>query len=165
MMHEWKKRPPEVKYLLNPAFCGRILSVVITEYECKSGNAMPFPLLYLVLPIVLHKKTRDKMPRNSRKKLLNWVSENQDILARFAARVSGMVEITNESIEFLLSSGLVQLTKEGKLIKNPERTKLSETQYINDEIRDCISKAKIVAKWFADAGTAENIYVCLGVRP
>ena len=165
-MHEWEKRPPEVKYLLNPAFCGRILSIAITEYESKSGDAMPFPLVYLILPMVLHKKTRQKMPKRiSRKKLLNWALENQDIMIGFAARSRGMVEITNESIEFLLSSGLIQITEEGKLIKNPARKALSETQYVNDEIRDCISKTKIVAKWFADAGTAKNIFVCLGVRP
>ena len=57
-MQEWKMRTREIAYLLNPAFCGRILYTTIRAYNEKSHRAFPFPLVYLVLPLVLHKETR-----------------------------------------------------------------------------------------------------------
>ena len=54
-MQEWKMRTREIAYLLNPAFCGRILYTTIRAYNEKSHRAFPFPLVYLVLPLVLHK--------------------------------------------------------------------------------------------------------------
>ena len=163
-MREWEKRSVEVKYLLNPAFCGRLLYAALVEYESKCKPPMPFPMLYLILPLVLHKKTREKI--NSVTKLLNWTQANQDLLIGFSARASGLVEITNEAIEFLICAGKVQVTDAGEIIKTPGRgKKLSEADYLDEEIKDCLNKSKHVARWFVDAGTPENVYVCLGVRP
>ncbi|WP_442969853.1 three component ABC system middle component [Roseburia sp. AM23-20] len=50
-------RTHEVAFLLNPAFCGRILYSTIRTYNEKTNRAFPFPLIYLVLPLVLHKET------------------------------------------------------------------------------------------------------------
>lgn len=162
-MREWGKRSAEVKYLLNPAFCGRLLLAAVAEYESRSGQPMPFPMLYLVLPLVLHRKTREKI--NSKTKLLNWTQINQDLLIGFADRARSLVEITNESIEFLLCAGIVQLTDTGNIIRNPKQRKLSETDFLDEEIQECVLKSKHVARWFVNAGTTENVYICLGVRP
>lgn len=161
-MRKWEERPPETKYLLNPAFCSRLLYAAIFEYESKSGRPMPFPLIYLILPLVLHKRTREKI--NSVTKLLNWTQANQELLLGFPARAKGLVEITNESIEFLLCSGIAQLTDTGEIIRTPRKRKLSEADYLNEEIKQCIWKSKHVARWFIGAGTTENVYACLGVR-
>lgn len=162
-MRDWEERPPETKYLLNPAFCSRLLYSAILEFESKSGRPMPFPLIYLILPLVLHKRTREKI--NSKTKLLNWTQANQELLIGFASRTRGLVEITNESIEFLLCSGMAQLNDSGEIIKTPHKRKLSEVDYLNEEIKQCIWKSKHVARWFIGAGTTENVYACLGVRP
>ena len=160
-MREWGMRSTEVKYLLNPAFCGRVLYAAIAEYESK-GSHIPFPLLYLILPLVLHKTTREKI--NSKSKMLNWVHKNQDVLVGFATRAKGLLEITNESIEFLLCSGIVQITNVGEFIIT-QKVKPREKDYPDKEIKECIEKARHVARWFINTGTTENIYVNLGVRP
>ena len=160
-MREWGMRSTEVKYLLNPAFCGRLLYAAIAEYESRGGH-MPFPLLYLILPLVLHKTTREKI--NSKSKMLNWVHKNQDALVGFATRTKGLLEITNESIEFLLCSGVVQITAFGEFSIIPT-IKLREKNPLDKEIKECIEKTRHVARWFVNAGTTENIYVNLGVRP
>lgn len=163
-MREWERRSVEVKYLLNPAFCGRLLYVALAEYESKSKQPMPYPMIYLILPLVLHKKTRERI--NSATKLLNWTQANQDLLIGFSTRARGLVEITNEAIEFLICAGKVQVTDVGGIIKSPGRqNKLSEVDYLDEEIKDCVNKSKHVARWFVNAGTPENVYVCLGVRP
>ena len=35
-MVSWQERPSEVSYLLNPAFCGRIIYNTISEYYSSS---------------------------------------------------------------------------------------------------------------------------------
>ena len=162
-MRKWEERSPETKYLLNPAFCSRLLYTAIIEYENKTARPMPFPLIYLILPLVLHKRTREKI--NSKTKLLNWTQVNQELLISFPARAKGLVEITNESIEFLLCSGMVQMSDTGEIVSASQKRKLSESFFWDKEIKQCIQKAKHVAKWFWGAGTTENIYACLGVRP
>ena len=162
-MRKWEDRPPETKHLLNPAFCSSLLYAAIIEYENKSGRPMPFPLFYLILPLVLHKRTREKI--NSRTKLLNWTQANQELLIMFQARTRGLVEITNESIEFLLCSGMVQLSDIGEIVSMSYKQKQSDLDYMNEEIKQCVLKSKHVARWFIEAGTTENIYACLGVRP
>lgn len=162
-MRKWEDRAPETKYLLNPAFCSSLLYAAIVEYEHQGDRPMPFPLIYLILPLILHKKTREKI--NSKTKLLNWVQSNHELLIMFQARARGLVEITNESIEYLLCSGVVQLNEFGEIISVSCKHKISDLDCRNEEIKQFVNKAKHVARWFVGAVTTENIYACLGVRP
>ena len=160
-MREWEKRPKEIQTLLNPAFCGRLLYAAIVEYDNKDNRHMPFPLLYLILPLVLHLETRQKI---NGKIFLKWVQVNQNLLTNFASRTRDLVEITNEAIEFLLCSGVIQLSERGE-IGITACKKLRDVSRPNEEIRDCIQKSRHVAKWFIGAGTTQNIYYFLGIRP
>lgn len=74
-------RTHEVAYLLNPAFCGRILYSTIKTYNEILNRAFPFPLIYLVLPLVLHKQTRINI--SSRTQLLVWVQKYSQLLIDF----------------------------------------------------------------------------------
>ena len=48
-MIEWNERPEEIKYLLNPAFCARIIYSALEEYKKISNKSMPVTLIYLGL--------------------------------------------------------------------------------------------------------------------
>lgn len=156
-------RAHEVAYLLNPAFCGRLLYATIKAYSEKINQAFPFPLIYLVLPLVLHKETRNNI--SSRTQLLLWVQKNPQLLIDFSKRARELVPITNESIEFLLQTKRIVLTLNGDL-EIPANTRvLSKTKFVDDEISECIKKSEHIAKWFAETGKVETIYIELGVRP
>jgi len=157
-MIEWNRRPVEVKYLFNPAFCGRILFAAIKEY-----GSMPFPIVYLVLPLILHKKTRQNI-KTSRTKFHEWTHEHDELLIGFSQRARGMVEITNEAIELLVQTGLLQISNSGELFCSVD-AKLSESRFADQEIKECISKSKILGHWFYSAGSTEAIYISLGVKP
>lgn len=162
-MRYWHFRAKEVAYLLNPAFCGRLLYGCIKKYNEETKRNFPFPLIYLILPLVLHKKTRERI--SSRTQLTIWQQRYPELLIGFADRTKDMVQITNEAIEFLLQSGTVLLTNSAELEISQTIRSLSKTKYVNDEIKDCINKSEHVAKWFAATGKVETIYVSLGVRP
>ncbi len=162
-MREWNERSKEVAYLLNPAFCGRIIYNTIKTYGDVVHRAFPFPLTYLILPLVLQRKTRELI--NSRTQMLIWTQRYPETLIDFPKRARELVPITNEAVELLLQAGLLQLTNNGEIEIVQTMKALSRTKYANDEIKDCINKSEHIAKWFAAAGKAETIFICLGVRP
>lgn len=162
-MRQWSERPLEVKYLLNSAFCGRIIYSAVSAYEKKIDNSMPFPLVYLILPFILHKNTRKII--DSRIVFTNWIQKYPKILIGFARRTKDLVEITNEAIEFLLQTQYLILNDNGELSCNKMMKKLSITRFCDDEVKECIKKAEHVGKWFGTLGKVENIYISLGVKP
>lgn len=162
-MREWKMRTKEVAYLLNPAFCGRVLYGTVKKYNKISNKAFPFPLIYLVLPLVLHKNTRRLI--NSKTAMLVWIQKYPELLVGFAQRASDLVEITNEAVELLLQSELLQLTDRAELQVNKTIKAMNKTKFADDEIKECVNKSEHVGKWFAVAGSTETIYISLGVRP
>ena len=162
-MRKWNERPTEVAYLLNPAFCGRLLYNTIKSYNNETKRAFPFSLVYLVLPLLLHRNTRKCI--NSRTQLLVWVQRNEYLLVRFAERTKQLVPITNEAIEMLLQSGYVNLNASGELEISHVKKSISKTRFTDDEVKECINKSDQIAKWFAKTGKVETIYIALGVRP
>ena len=162
-MRAWDNRPDEVKNLLNPAFCGRIIYYTVSEYQKRTKRDFPFPLVYLVLPLVLPRSIRTKI--DSRTQLINWLQKHQELVFNFGKRAGDLVEITNEAIEFMLQTGYMMLTDNGELSKVITAGTLSKTKYIDQEVSECLNKAEHVGRWFASAGKAEQIYTSLGVRP
>ncbi|MEG0835734.1 MAG: three component ABC system middle component [Christensenellaceae bacterium] len=161
-MRQWNNRSPEVAYLLNPAFCARVIYGVIFSYQKESQRKFPLVLAYLVLPIILHKYTRERI--SSRTYMQVWLQRNPEVLIGFARRAKSLTIITNEAIEFLLQSQIIAFDAADIEITKPLR--LSKQKCIDDpEILECFAKAEPIGKWFARAGAVENIYVGWGVRP
>ena len=162
-MRAWEYRPDEVKNLLNPAFCGRVIYGTIVEYQKNTKRDFPFPLVYLILPLVLPQSIRAEI--NSRTQLTNWIQRHQELVFNFGKRASDLIEITNEAVEFMLQTGFIKLTDNGELSREIVAGTLSKTKHTDPEISECLKKAEHVGRWFAGAGKVETIYVSLGVRP
>ena len=162
-MKNWDIRTQEVAFLFNPAFCGRLLYLVIKTYNEKTRRAFPFPLIYLILPLVLHKETRNSI--NSKTQLQLWVKRYPQLLIDFPKRARELVQITNESVEFLLQTGKIFLTPNGELEISSTSKTLSITKFVDEEISQCLQKCGHIARWFATSGRVETIYVVFGVRP
>lgn len=162
-MISWSKRPAEVAFLLNPAFCGEILLCCIGNYQNVCRQPMPFLLAYLILPIVLHKKTRDIMPNSISTKMHIWIQDNQECKIGFAERVKNLIPITKETIGFLMQLNLLALDDQGGLHLN--QGTLPNFPHEDKEILDCIKKARIVGHWFSISGPVSSIYTMWGVRP
>jgi len=162
-MRKWEERSKETAYLLNPIFCGRILYSTVQAYEKDCGRDLPFPLIYLVLPLILNSSVRERI--SCRTQLMLWLQKNPDVLIDFADRARHSVAITNEAIEYFLQAGVIELTQAGDLRVNHSLKKLSPNKYTDQEVQDCITKGSHVGKWFARIGNTETIYVMFGVKP
>jgi len=163
-MIQWGKRTPEVSSLLNPPFCAVILYAVIAEYQKRAQAGMAFPLLYLILPIILHKDTRSRV--SSRTNMIVWLQRNPDALIGFPERARSLVPFTNEAIEFMLHQHTVSIVGNGIIIKKPI-SKAGIDKYLSTdyEIADCIQKTAHLGRWFLNMRSDESVYAAWGVRP
>lgn len=154
-MRKWIYRSKEITYLLNPAYCGKILYSVIKKYNEKSINkSFPFSLCYLVLPVMLWPKINElTMPR---KQLNKFITENPELFFDFSKKAKSLVEITNETIEFLLSGKILSLNEDSSLSCN------EILSFKNDLIS---KKAESFGLLLSNSGSDNVIYLLFGVRP
>ncbi|PEO46716.1 hypothetical protein CN563_13160 [Bacillus sp. AFS026049] len=167
-MINWDYRPSEVANLLNPAFCGIILRDFIRAYKEESGDGVPYELLFLLLPIVLHSNSRINLPNSVRTHMHVWLQNVPEVRIGFSKRVKELVPFTKESISFLLQKGYLEIDEDGKVLPKNKRYRISLSRMnrdTNSYIQDYKNKSELVGKWFARTGSSSTIYTMWGIRP
>lgn len=165
-MTSWLLRSHEERVLLNPGFCVNLLWNAARGYASESSNGLSFEESFLILPFVLHRETREKLPRSSRTSLAVWLEENPLARNRIASRAQLLVPFTKEALTFGGLHGFIRLNG-GKLYaentwKNEVSRALTES---SDEVRMCIKRADFVGKWFAQTGGTSTVFALIGIRP
>lgn len=167
-MNRWLERPNEEQRLLNPAFCSVLLWHAALGYALESQRhlAMPFEESFLVMPMVLHRETRDSLPRNVITSLAAWINTYPLARVTIADRGQLLVPFTKEAIYFGGVHGLFRFPHGGVQANSDWRRKISRIlNDSSDEVRQCNKRAEFVGKWFARAGNPETVLAFLGVRP
>lgn len=165
-MKAWHKRPIEEAHLLNPAFCCVTLTSSIISYGSVEDAGMPFPLAFMILPIVLHKPTRDLLPRDTRTSFPAWIQNNAAARVLFYERVVSVKPYTREALTFGLIHSWLAIQEKGNLhhiINETDVKKSSKT--LNDEAKECVLRADFLGKWLALAGSAQTVMTLWGIRP
>lgn len=163
-MQPWDQRPIEVANLLNPAFCGEILRQCIRSYQHTMKQPFPYPLVFLVLPIILHRRTRELLSPRQKLPLHVWLQSHSEVKIGFRERTAELIPITTEAIIFLLQVEALRLDDQAHLEVLPYKKTIIEGQS-ESEIADYYRKAIMVGRWFARSGTATTIYAMWGVKP
>lgn len=166
-MQTWQKRAVEEANLFNPAFCAVLLAKTAEEFTKKTQQPMPFPLVFLILPVVLHRATRDALPGSTVSALLTWVQDHRDQLVNFSGRVQSLQAITREAILFGVQQETLAVADSGDIAVGARRQSATEkrTGLFTDEARDCVDRAGFLGRWFAAAGTPATIYSAWGIAP
>lgn len=165
-MTEWTKRPTEVAYNLNPAFCGWLLREAALGYAEVKPAGMPFALAFLVLPVLLHRPTREALPRSTVTALHAWLREHPEARVGFAARARQLVPFAREGIILAGSVGLLSLTETGVLVAGGELQR-GKTALLkrSAQVKSAVGKAGMFGKWFAEAGEPKTVYHMWSVSP
>jgi len=163
-MIAWQERPVEVANLLNPAFCGVITQEFVKEYNSQTSTGVPFELVFLVLPIILHKKTRDLLPMRSTTMMHVWLQKHPEVRIGFSQRTKELIPFTKESISFLLVRKLLAVDEYGNFFRTKRRNRKSIAD-LPIELTSYIRKTRLVAKWFAQNSSSSTIYTMWGIRP
>ena len=163
-MKSWEQRPREFACLLNPAFCGMISLKGIATYQNGAGHGAPYVFPFLLLPLVLHKPTRDSMPRSFRRSFLDWIldEDSADIRFSFAGRAKKQLPFVREGLLFAFRHARLSVTADGLLCTHePER----KSRIISGEVGGIFQAAEICGRHLAYIDGMATIMSVLGVRP
>lgn len=158
-------RSPEVAALLNPAFCGLLLSIGIAEYNKYAEDGAPYAFPFIMLPLVLHRPTRMVFPRTVRTAFSAWITNTDTAIAKigFAERAKNMTPYVKEALIFSIQNKSVELTDLG-LLKSVS-TLANSFPGATRDVEDCIKASKFSGKWLSMIGDFKTAMALLGVRP
>lgn len=147
--------------MLNPALLAVVTATAATEYAEAEGGPMPWPLAFLVAPLVMHRGTREALPRTTATHLANWIAQNPVVHAGIPARAQSLTEPVREGLRFGLKHGVLSVDEQGRLSGVlADRPKRGTT-----EVDQIIAKAGLVGKWLAKVDQPATAFVVLGVAP
>jgi hypothetical protein len=166
-MQPWQSRVVEEANLFNPAFCATLLAKSADEFHKKTARPLPFALIFLILPIVLHRGTRSALPGSTVTSLLPWIQDNREQLVDFAQRVQRLRPITREALLFGAQHQTLSLAASGDVAVGSRRQSATvrRTGLFTDEARECVDRAGFLGRWLSAAGTTATIYAAWGVAP
>lgn len=162
-MKRWDQRPFEIRNLFNPAFCGLVLFRALNGYEEEDDRGMPFSLSLLVLPLCLHKNSRELIARSPRSYLLKTAEKNQQIMVGFADRITQMLPYAFEGFGLLMERGCIIVGEGGRIRTVPK--KVRKTVDGTAETVSCQKVARIVGREFARIADRATVYTTFGIRP
>jgi hypothetical protein len=162
-MKRWDQRPIEIRNLFNPAFCGLVLFRSFCGYEEEDSRGMPFSLALLILPLCLHKPSREILVRANRSYLLRVVSSHPELLVDFGRRAKDLLPFTFEALGFLMQLGVFEVQQNGRLKAVPAGVRKTPTG--TAESIACQRVARFLGKEFARVGDRSTLYTTMGVRP
>jgi hypothetical protein len=161
----WPDRSVEQARLLNPAFLAALLWACTEGYSSIAEQGIPYPLLFVAMPVTLHKATRENLPRTARTSLAAWLVQNPQAHVLFAERATALVPLIKEGILFGANGQLIELSSSRILASTQPRSMKSFLLQASEEVKDCMKKAKFVGKWFASSGDHTTIMALWGVTP
>lgn len=162
-MKRWDQRPLEIRNLFNPAFCGLVLFRALHGYEEEDARGMPFSLSLLVLPLCLHKDSREVIASNPRSYLLKTTEKNQQVMVGFAERITHMLPYAFEGFGLLMDRGCIAIADSGRIQTVPKT--VQKTVKGTEETISCQKVARIVGHEFARIADRVTVYTTFGIRP
>jgi hypothetical protein len=162
----WAERPREERTLLNPGFCSNLLWHATRGHASLDGTALALEEAFLILPIVLDRRTREALPRDTRTSLAAWLELEPLVRGRIATRAQLLANFTKEALLFGGVHGFIT-SANGRIHGGDEWGKAvrKSLRASSDEVRETAKRAEFVGKWFAHAGSVATVLALIGVRP
>jgi hypothetical protein len=157
-MKAWPDRPRVEATMLNPALFAALIAVAARDYEAHAGEAMMWPIGFLLPPLVLHRPTRDALPASTRTHFSTWVRREPLIRAGFPARAADLTALTREGLRAGLRAGVLTID-DGRL------TGTLTTPTAGGELGEILKAAALVGRWLAKLDQPSTAFALLGVRP
>lgn len=113
VVSDYLLRPRVESNLLNPALIGLTIAYAAAGYTRDQPRPMPWPVAFLIPPLVLHRPTRSALPTSARTHFASWVSGQPALMAGFPRRAVVMTEPTREGLRLALRATRIVLVDSG----------------------------------------------------
>ena len=161
----WAERPPEEARIFNPAFCGELIGRTVCEYHRTCQSPLGMATAFLILPLTLHKPTRDALPGRANTAFAGWIAERAALLAELPDRARRLRPISREALLFAVRHQLLAIEK-GGLVPGAKPVRVNARPAVTtDEVTTARSAAGLLGRWFAGQGTQASILQGMGVAP
>lgn len=161
----WEIRPREEAANFNPAFCAELIARATGEYKRLREVPFPYALAFLILPIALHKRTRELLQGNSSAAFIGWIAETKPSLAEIPERVLRILPISREAILFSLQHAILTF-EAGGLVPGAKRiTARARVASSTDDSDEARRASALLGRWFAAQGSTSSIMHGFGVTP
>jgi ABC-3C biological conflict system middle component len=153
----WRERPRLVAHFLNPALMAAIASACAAEYEKARREPMPWVLLFLAAPLVLHGPSRRTLPPNTRTHLSTWVARNPVIRSGFAGRARALSPQVKDGVRYGVRCGALIVVGRSLRGRSPSNA--------TGQVGELLRAARLVGRWFAKVDRAATAYALFGISP
>ena len=163
----WTQRAREEANLLNPSFLAVLIERLATGHRERVAAGLPWPLIYLGIPAVLHKPTRDALPANVNTSMAAWTRAHALLVGALPGRAQSLRPLVSEALLFGLTHR--EFACEGAVLLPPARRRRRPTglplRDPTDDYRTCATRAAFFGRWCADSGLPATAMALWGVKP
>lgn len=161
----WADRPVEEARNFNPAFCAELVARTVGEFHKNRRTSLNMTVAFLVLPLTLHKPTRDALPGRANAAFATWVAENGPLLADLPERVNRLRPISREALLFAIRHRILAI-HDGGLVPGGKSVRLTfRPSPSTDDVNETRAAGGLLGRWFAGQATEGSILQGLGVAP
>lgn len=141
-----------------------IWQAVYEAYETMGRTeGVPFPLVFLVLPLTFHRCTAGVLSSKTRPgAIYKALAEDREITVGLQERMEALSERTFQSLSIGFSTGLLKLDQDHERQLIPGR-KSPPVRHVTDEVQKILKAAKRVGQTFAEL-TLVQVANHLGIR-
>lgn len=161
-LNHWESRSPVVATMLNPALVAAIIAAAAEEFERAGNRPMPWELIFIVTPLVLHRDTREVLPKRVTSHLPKWIADNPTIHAGFPDRARAMVPHVREGLRFAIREGLVGIDDAGQLYGSlPGKARPA----VIGDVQDIVRTAGFLGRWLTKVDRSSTVFAYFCVTP
>lgn len=163
---DWSARTEEERSLLTPSFCATLLWSAAAGHYLEANRGIPFEVAFLVCPFVLHRATRELLPRSAVTSLPVWLQEHPLARSGIAERARLLVPFTKDALTFGGTRGLLRVSATEVIAMAGWKRRIDRALTdTSNEVRACGKRAEFLGRWFARVGDGATTLALLGVRP
>lgn len=150
--------------VFNPAFLSLIIAIASDGYYEETKEELPILLTYLILPVVLHVRTRERLPSIITTSMGVWLERNPSVLAELSDRVTDSKMIVNSAIIFGCSNRVLELSTSSYRIKSGKYSKTTPkfVSSLSDDCQLALKTARYLGRWFGLSGSPQTILALWG---
>jgi hypothetical protein len=161
----WAERPAEEARIFNPAFCGELIGRTVGEYHRTRRATLNIAAAFLILPLTLHKPTRDALPGRANTAFAGWIADNAALLAELPERARRLRPISREALIFAVRHQILTL-EGGGLVPGAKPLRLNARPAVTtDDVNTARSAAGLLGRWFGVQSAQTSILQGMGVAP